>query len=210
MPKIQENFGFQELPHALFYSFDRSLRFELGGEKFGTNRPIRRFFQAHVRSSAISQTLLKKSSEVYVLLSSYGLEQPGKKRLDPLKLCGINCSEIQYLGKTPQQDEHHAAEIGSDLFRHWDIVRLNDKETISEILWLGISSEMRIEPSFRDSMQAYFVDESGELILHVYDDRGMDVAATRDEPMKELFSKYREWLLEHDLPRMNAMFGSDA
>jgi hypothetical protein len=42
-----------------------------------------------------------------------------------------------------------------------------------------------------------------------YDDRGMDVVATKDAPLKDLITKYRAWLLEYDLPRMNAMFGDE-
>jgi len=209
MIKIQEQFGFQEPPHGLFYSYDRALRFELGGEKFGTDRPMRRFAQAHERAKAVSQTLFGNSSKVYVLLSSYGMEKPEKKRLKPLKLCGIKRRKIQYLCRKPQHDDGHIAEFGSDVFRHWDIAKLEDRRVISEILWLGIASEMAIEPSFHGSLSAYFVDISKGLILHVYDDRGMDVIATEDAPLKELFTKYQPWLLENDLPEMTAMFGGD-
>jgi hypothetical protein len=207
MIKIQEQFGFQEPPHGLFYSFDQALRFELGGEEFGTDRPMRRFVQAHERAKAVSQTLFGNSPEVIVLLSSYGMEKPEKMRLKPLKLCGIKRREIQYLCRNPQQDDDHIAEFGSDLFRHWDVVKLEDGQAISEILWLGIASEMAIEPSFHGSLSAYLVDISKGLILHVYDDRGMDVIATKDAPLKELFTTYRTWLLESDLPEMTAMFG---
>jgi len=210
MIEIQEQFGFQEPPHGLFYSFDQALRFELGGEEFGTDRPMRRFFQAHERAKAVSRTLFGNSSEIFVLLSSYGAEKPAKKRLKPLKLCGIKRREIQYLCGNPQQDDDHIAEYDNDLFRHWDAAKLQDRQAISEILWLGIASEMAIEPSFRGSLSAYLVDISEGLILHVYDDRGMDVIATKDAPLKELFTTYRTWLLECDLPQMTTMFGGDS
>ncbi|WP_420586486.1 DUF3885 domain-containing protein [Ruegeria sp.] len=209
MVKIQEMFGVQELPHGLFYSFDLALRFELGGEEFGMERPMRRFTQANERSKAISKKFFENSPEVFVLLSSYGMEQPDKKRLAPLKLCGIEQSEFKYLGKTPQQDNDHISEFGSDLFRHWDVVKLKDRQSISEILWLVIASEMIIEPSFRGMVSAYIVDLSNGLILHVYDDRGMDVIATKYAPLKTLFTTYRTWLLGHDLLQMTAKFEDD-
>lgn len=207
MTKIQEQFGFQKPPHGLFYSFDRALRFELGGEGFGSDRPIRRFVQAHERANTISQTLFENSSEVFVLLSSYGTEKPKKKRLKSLKLCGIKRREIQYLCREPQQDAEHIAAFGNDIFRHWEVAKLEDRRAISEILWLGIASEMAIEPSFRGSLSAYLVDLSNGLMLHVYDDRGMDIIATNEVPLKKLFTTYRSWLLEYDLPQMPAMFG---
>lgn len=209
MIKIQEQFGFQELPHGLFYSYDQALRFELGGNEFGTDRPMRRFAQAHERTKAVSQTLFGNSSEVFVLLSSYEMEKPEKKRLKPLKLCGIKRKKIKHLCRNPQQDDDHIAEFGSDIFRHWDVTKLEDRRFISEILWLGIASEMAMEPSFHGSLSAYLVDISKGLILHVYDDRGMDVIAAEGAALKELFTKYQLWLLESDLPEMAAAFGND-
>ncbi|SLN56872.1 DUF3885 domain-containing protein [Ruegeria meonggei] len=207
--KIQEQFGVEELPHGLFHSFDQALRFELGGEKLGTDRPMRRFTQAHDRSNAVSKAFIDNSPEVFVLLSSYEMEQPDKKRLKPLKLCGIKRSEFQYLSKTRQQDDDHIAEFGSDIFRHWDMAKLKDKETISEILWLGIASEMGIKPTFHGSMTAYFVDPENGLVLHLYDDRGMDVVATQKAPLNNLFARYNDWLLDYDLTRMTDMFGGE-
>ena len=209
MVKIQEQFGFEEPPNGLFYSFDQALRFELGGEDFGTDRPIRRFVQAHKRATTVAQTLFGNSDEVFVLLSSYGMEKPEKNRLKPLKLCGIKRRKIQYLCRFPQYDEDHVAEFGVDLFRHWDAAKIEDRQVISEILWLGIASEMAIEPSFCGSVSAYLVDISKGLILHVYDDRGMDVIATKDAPLKELLITHRTWLLESDLPEMTAIFGDE-
>lgn len=205
LAQIQEQFGIQELPHGMFYTFDNALRFELGGE-FGTDRPMRRFAQAYERSNAISQAFFDHSSEVFVLLSSYGMEQPDKKRLKHLNLCGIKRAEFQYLSKTAQQDDEHIAEFGSDVFRHWDIAKLKDKQTISEILWLGIASEIGIKPTFYGSTAAYIVDAENGLILHLYDDRGMDVVAIQKTPLNDLFARFNDWLLDYDLTRMTDMF----
>jgi hypothetical protein len=207
--KIQEQFGEDELPHGLFYCFDQALRFELGGEEFGIDRPMRRFLQAHGRSEAIAQTFFENSSEIHVLLSSYGTEQPKKKRFRPFKRCGIKRSRFKHFSKTPQHDDWHIAEFGSDRFRHWDIAKLEDKKTVSEIIWLAIASEMAVEPKLDGSSSAYLLDVSRGLLLHVYDDRGMDIVASEAAPLRELFRKFKPWLLEHDLPSMSAKFGGD-
>lgn len=204
--KINKQFGVNELPQALFYSFDHALRFELGGASVGTDRPMRRFFQAYQRSVAVSQRFFENSSDVFVLLSSYGMEQPDKKRLKNLKLCGIKRSESQYVHKTPQQDDDHIAAFGCDIFRHWDIAKLKDRQTISEILWLGIAREMGIKPSFFGSTTAYLVDPDKGLVLHLYDDRGMDLIAIEKAPLKDLYLNFNDWLLRYDLTRMKVMF----
>ncbi len=139
--QIQQEFGVQEFPDAMFYEFEYALRFELGGGGVGIDRPMRRFIHAFERASAISQTLFEHSAEVFLLLSSYGETQPNKKRLKPLKLCGIKHSEVGYLGKTPQNDTDYIAAFGCDLFQHWDTVKLKDKQSIAEIMWLCIAPD---------------------------------------------------------------------
>ncbi len=183
----------------MFYHFEYALRIELGGERFGADRPIRRFLQAHERANVISQSLFENSSEIFLLLSTYGRKNPDRKRLTPLRLCGMKRNEFKYVGGTPQRDQDHIAEFGADLYRHWDIAEVKDKQSISDILWMGIASELAITPSFRGTL-AYLVDVSSGLVLHVYDDRGMDVAAMANEPLKGLFRTYRDWMLEHDSP----------
>ncbi|WP_430383351.1 DUF3885 domain-containing protein [Yoonia maritima] len=85
---------------------------------------------------------------------------------------------------------------------------MNDKRSISDIMWLCIASEMMIEPAFH-STKAYLVDARNGLILHAYDDRGLDVVSLNKSQLSELFIKFNKWLLEYDLARMNAMFASD-
>jgi len=205
--KIQQKFGIREFPHAMFYKFEHALRFELGGMGTGTNRPLRRFIQAFERASTISQTLFGQSAQVSVLVSSYSIDQPDKKRLKPFKLCGLKRSEFEYLGKFPQDDEEHIVEFGSDLFRHWDMTILKDKQAIAEIIWLCIGPELGIHPRIRNS-KVYLVDTEKGLLLHVYDDRGMDLVAVQKASLMNIFTEYNDWLLEYDLPQMTATFGN--
>ena len=205
---IQDQFGVQELPHGLFHAFDNALRFDLGGTESNIHRPMRRFCQAYERACTIAHAHFEDLSEIYLLLASYGLEQPSKRRLNHIELCGVERSEVQYVSKTAQQDEEHMAEFGCDQFRHWDIVKVNDKRSISDIMWLCIASEMMIEPAFH-STTAYLVDTRNGLILHAYDDRGLDVVSLNKSQLSELFIKFNKWLLECDLARMSAMFASD-
>lgn len=204
---IQQAFGIEELPRNLFYSLDQALRFELGGKEFGTDRPMRRFAQAYQRSQTVSEAFFKNSAGVFLFLSSYGEEQPDRKSLKPLKFCGLKPKDFQYFSKTPQQDDEHIAEYGSDIFRNFYFTKLKDKATIPEILWLGIASEMGIRPRFQGSTTAYLVDPEKGLILHLYDDRGMDLVAVEKAALGAIFVEFRKWLLDSDLDRMTDMFG---
>ena len=44
----------------------------------------------------------------------------------------------------------------------------------------------------------YFVNRTRNIILHLYDDRGMDlIAATRDE-LQAIYDEYKSWILDYD------------
>ena len=206
--QINRKLGVPELPGAMFYDCRYALRFELGGE-LHPKRSIRRFMQAHGRALAISEALFRNSAEVFVFLSSYGPSKPRLKRLRPFQYTGLKRSAFTYVAKTAQRDDDYTSEPKTALFRHWDVAKVESSNTIPEILWLGIASDIGVKPCFRSTGSAYLVDATNGLALHVYDDRGMDVAAVTARPLKELFDTYNDWLLPYDLARMTDMFGDN-
>ncbi|MTH64542.1 DUF3885 domain-containing protein, partial [Paracoccus shanxieyensis] len=53
----------------------------------------------------------------------------------------------------------------------------------------------------------YIIDRSRSVILHIYDDRGMDVAAGHPSALRPLYEKFNCWLLDHDREKMDLIFG---
>lgn len=168
-------------------------------------RPIRRFIQAFDRADRIATALFTESGEVWALVSTDGDESPRKKRLKPFKRCGLRKPDFDYLGATPQNDEDHIAEFETDLYRHWDAVRLNEPIMIREILWLALGAELGIRPAMRASV--YLVGFENAVILHPYDDRGMDIISMNKDELSGLYRDFNSYLSEHDMPRMTASLG---
>lgn len=42
----------------------------------------------------------------------------------------------------------------------------------------------------------YLIDPDSKIIMHMYDDRGLDVIATKLETLRPLFSNFSDWVLE--------------
>ncbi len=202
--RFGSGFTLAEFPHGMFYKVDIGLRFELGGEGNSTSRPLKRFTQAFSRADTVSSCVFKKSSSLWLLSSTYGTERPAKKRLKPYKICGLTKSSFEYLGATPQQDSNHIDAFGSDIYRHWDVAKLVDKEQLREVLWLALGSEIGIKPTVHADI--YIVDFDNSIALHPYDDRGMDVVSMDKENLAHLYDKHKSWLLEYDAPKMKATF----
>jgi hypothetical protein len=52
----------------------------------------------------------------------------------------------------------------------------------------------------------YFVNLTRNLILHMYDDRGLDLIATTRAALQPIYDTHKAWLLPYDLAKMQATF----
>jgi hypothetical protein len=56
----------------------------------------------------------------------------------------------------------------------------------------------------------YFINLTRNLIFHMYDDRGLDLSATKRETLKPLYDSHNSWLLDWNRERMEQMFSYSA
>jgi len=54
--------------------------------------------------------------------------------------------------------------------------------------------------------ECFFINRTKNIILNLYDDRGMDVIASKKETLIELYSKYNHWILDYDRKKIDALF----
>ncbi len=193
---ISHSFGVDELPHAPFYEFEYALRFELGGEDWGMNRPIRRFMQAHDRAKSIADFIFHESKEVYAVISSDGDENSTGADFSRLQLCYPDIRKKDFAYRTS---------YGDGSFRYWHVAKITDTISMHELLWLDIASEMPVEPR-SNGHQTYLVDFENSTALHAYDDRGMDVFSTKRDNLRKTYTTFRQWLLAYDIKRMQLNF----
>jgi len=73
------------------------------------------------------------------------------------------------------------------------------------LLWCAISREMAITP--KAPVSSFLADFDRNILLHVYDDRGMDVTALDREVLLRTYRGRNAWLLDHDRRRMGEAFG---
>lgn len=52
----------------------------------------------------------------------------------------------------------------------------------------------------------FLIDLSSSTMLHVYDDRGMDVISDDPAKLQVLYVEFADWLLDYDRERMAKMF----
>lgn len=183
------------------------LRFALGGEDFdNTSQSVPRFLQAHRRASAIADALFNGSCIGIVAWNGRppyhaGLPEEVEDGFAALESTGLDASNIsEWQAKIyphPEDEEVYLWTLRSyDLGHH--------KAFRDTLLWHAIAAEMPIYPSA--PVLTFLVDLDTLTLLHVYDDRGMDVISDNAASLTGLYSEFADWLLDYDRERMAKMF----
>lgn len=118
------------------------------------------------------------------LHESISQRQLDRVRVDDPKRLDEECHRFLYTVPC------RAAEI-----RHEELIRA----IVIQDLWLK-----EREPSVREPF--FFMDLDKNACFHVYDDRGLDLAAEKPDVLLPLYREYNDWLLDYDLERMDSVF----
>jgi hypothetical protein len=87
---------------------------------------------------------------------------------------------------------------------HWRFARLENLGESDSMLTAAIGAELDI-PSKAPPCAVYLFDLERGLLLHPYDDRGLDLAAVTLEALRPFYAEFNGWLLDFDRPRMDRM-----
>jgi hypothetical protein len=68
------------------------------------------------------------------------------------------------------------------------------------------NADHAIEPSV--GSRVYFCNAGTDVILHMYDDRGLDVIARQPEVLVPLYRTFNQWILDYDRERIDQVFSA--
>ena len=187
---------------ARFADATPRLRFELGGEALDA---IPRFMQAHRRASTIADAVLAGTCVALVAWSGFppnpiGMSDDVDDGFAALHATGFHAPQIaawkENLYPDPEEEadswEVRAYALGTDTL-------LRDT-----LLWHAIAADMPIYP--KAPLRTFLLDPAAAVLLHAYDDRGMDVIAGDVERLRGFHTAFADWLLDEDRARMAALF----
>jgi hypothetical protein len=202
---------FRKSPHRLLFDSPYRLRFELGGEVHeNTTAPVPRFIQALERCRAVADAVFASSEQVIAVVGSSpeparDFYAPTKASFAALYAMGLRLSPMAEwkasLDDVDLDDDDEPPP--SFLWRAFDITGSPASRDV--LLWSSVTYEMPIQPAA--PVIPFLADTRRGILLHVYDDRGMDVTATAAEPLLPIYRSFDRWLLDYDRERMRAAFG---
>ncbi len=183
------------------------LRFELGGEVLGcADAPVPRFVQALTRARIIRDAVFADTDRLWALVAtdadpSRDFFAPVPDGFEAISNFGFQGSAIaEWRGRlNPDEPEQREQDF---IWRAFDVT--SDIASQDALLWSSIAYEMPIEP--KSPVVSHLADFERGILLHVYDDRGMDVLALKPASLLPIYKEFDAWLLDYDRERMAAAF----
>lgn len=170
--------------------------------------PVARFTQAYDRARAVADHVFRNSNRLLGLVSSFQNDcdlagQPmASVGLKGLAAAGFRPGAplVTWVDSPPWLIEEDQVDLT------WQAFDLTSGKNLRDVLlWCAISKEMPVQPDA--AAISYLYDPDAEIVLHVYDDRGMDLISLSETALRSTYDRYASWLLDWDRPRMEAVLG---
>jgi hypothetical protein len=211
LQRLAQTFGWDDFPQPLFYQCPFALRFELGGNhEMGPTR----FLQAMDRARSVASMIFAETENLTVAVPFVGrrANTPVPARLRrALKSTGFSGKIGAGKRMEPRDEDDEMTDVACGYHRFLCALDThNSPDQIAPFIWAAIANEMPIAPHFACMSQNYIMDLGRGIVLHAYDDRGMDLIAISAELLRPCYEQFNEWLLDCDRVQMDTKFSPAA
>lgn len=198
--EIRQAFGDKVFERPIFYNNPGGLRFELseGGDW------LDQFHVAFSKAVEICSEIF--DDEILVCVRILGDERllSVLSVIRQLKDIGLYPATAKEYWKVKNTED---PEWSTDENEHWHTIAYAlPASALKKLLWCSLAVDQRIKPCAPAEFYLFNLKESVQ--VWPYDDRGMDVVGPNHEKLSTLYSRFSQYLLEHDLEEMNATFGN--
>ena len=189
------------------------LRFELGGENYSPDeQPVPRALQAYSRAKAIADDLFGEAcigvTATYATVDDLPPRLWPPRHMDADDRFGDGFAVLRAMGFLAPVETSWSAALDDDddrdawLMRSFDLTGSSSNR--DTLLWNAVVRELQIWPSSPD--HSFLLHPTEAVLLHVYDDRGMDVIGSDAQTLRSIYETFDSWLLDYDRPRMQQVF----
>jgi hypothetical protein len=196
--KVQEIIG-STYRHALFYNFPGGLRFELSEG----SSPLDQALSALRKASIVCDDVFAGEERILVHLeawaptSRFGL----RAMLRELKVAGLLVPKLREVWFDVEEQDQDDDEDLRLLCCAFEIPTTK----LQNLIWCAITTDLgSLRPKPR--CRLYLLNLSKSLIVHPYDDRGMDIIGQNKSALSELYKRHNGLLLSYDIEAMRQTF----
>lgn len=211
--KISE-FSEIDFEKPLFYKCDVGLRFEIGPEniELWKNYDLKilnpeYFEEAFKRAFCIFTDAFSPDDNISIV---YQIFSDGRKKI---RKGNFIFKQIKNLSSREIKFSDHRDIYTDELdFSKtcWKRVKISKLKlcdvNVKNILEAMINTDFSIrQPSLPG--ECFFINHDKDMMLNLYDDRGIDIIASQKEVLNPLYDKYNSWILDYDKKKIEAVFG---
>ena len=182
----------------IFYESPIALRFEIGDTALSIGDT--RYFRAgQLRASFLYESIPKPDTLLWVLYRSPDTDS----NIDALLERFCTLTRLPNPKEVYEQDTIDCdGEPLTRIFFFWDIEQTppHIPSLLEGILKTDFAGFSEL------SSAVFFFHTAKHILLHLYDDRGMDIVAEKRETISFLYERFPNWLLDYDRKRMKEIF----
>ncbi len=204
---IRNNFQSLRLRKPLFYSYDFGLRFNLQIGEFNSEEY---FLEVIKRATQIFETAFNESDKVFFIMMDYKHKRR-KIRFSNFafkQIKNLQNSDIIFTKENRIYEPNDKLDIRNVAIVKTEVCSINYSQILTAIGNTDFGGRQpRLEQNYYfSSKELYFINIDKKLILHMYDDRGLDIIATNIETLRPIYSKHLNWLLDYDRESIEKQF----
>ena len=192
---------FAEIDRCLNQDGCAHLRLELAGS--GTS--LERFSRAFDRVRTLADDLYGADEHLYAVIRMFPRELPGGKR-NPKLAVQRALAQVGFEG-IPELARRRRRWPWKDSGLHTERLYAlpPSSPALLGLLWAVCADELGVTPQC--SLNLYLIDRGLTVLMHPYDDRGVDIVSPDVERLRPLWRQRHAWMLAYNLPEMTATFG---
>jgi hypothetical protein len=205
-----ENFKGYNLSIPAFYQWHIGIRFELSSSKsyqflnettYQYNESY--FEEVKYRAMKLFKAAFGENDEVFVVyqISSWKRQRIRKFNHVFRQINDLDYSKIEYQTLKKLYDPEW---FNSKYKRAIIKVKANNIE--HENILEAISNQNFPPRKPNINGEVFFVNSTRNIILNMYDDRGLDIIANKKETLESIYKEYNEWILDYDREKIDSIF----
>lgn len=191
--------GLNVLNHPIFYNSNYGIRFEIGvGDVYGNDGTPGKEYVENALTRAI--TIYNNGIKHPELLMWEVYTQKDKEKQDLKSLFMEKIAPV-----LPEEEFLKAVKIDGNNFQQ------------TQFFWNLRKSEIPMDSMFREiilgdlgglqelASSVYLFDTKNHVMLHLYDDRGLDIVAHDKNTLMPLFQELNAWILDYDRKQIDKL-----
>jgi hypothetical protein len=195
--KVQEIVG-RPYRYALFYDFPGGLRFALsdGGS------PLDQALAALRKATIICDDVFRGEENILVHLGTFApASRFGfRKMLREFRIAGIVVPKARDVWVDIEDDT-------DDEPGYWVSCAFElPAAKLQNLLWCAVTTDFGSSLRPNPHCRVYLLNLDKGIVVHPYDDRGMDVISRRSSALAGLYERHKDVLLEYDMEAMRKTF----